>query len=475
MWVYFLQIYDKVVFGQGNVFGLSRDLGLTSHQYAFAGTIHAIAQLGWQPVSSYLLVRYPARHLMTVFVFCWGVSAACMAASTNFRHIYVTRFFLGLFEAGCLPLFGLITAQWYRRSEQPIRIACWYGTNGLATIFASIFSYGFGHLSPSAALKPWQAIYLFAGLITIVTSAWVWWKLDSDIESARFFADDHEKAQAIERLRANQTGTGSREWKWDQALEVFVDPKSLLWLGIGLLPNIGAAVTNVFGPTLIRQFGFDIYVTTLLNIPFGALQTIAILIGCYCAAKFKIKAASLVALMIIALAGAAMLYVEAKGTTFSQPVALSGYYLLAFLFGGNPLIVSWMIANTAGQTKKSVIMALFNAASATGNIVGPLLFAVPTARAAERGINKYLPGTKAVMGIFCALVAAIGLQVCLLFLLNKQRQRQRVAHGKPKFIHDTSMDDRYTQFASDPEETGLGQNALLDMTDIKNDEFVYVY
>lgn len=71
-----------------------------------AGSIHAIAQLAWQPFSAFILVRFPARHLMTVFVFCWGVAAACMAASTNFRHIYVTRFFLGLFEAGCLPLFG---------------------------------------------------------------------------------------------------------------------------------------------------------------------------------------------------------------------------------------------------------------------------------------------------------------------------------------------------------------------------------
>lgn len=52
-----------------------------------------------------------------------------------------------------------------------------------------------------------------------------------------------------------------------------------------------------------------------------------------------------------------MLYTQAaaNSVTFSntqQYVSLAGYYLLAFLFGGNPLIVSWIIANTAGQTKK---------------------------------------------------------------------------------------------------------------------------
>lgn len=431
-----------------------------------AGSIHAIAQLAWQPMSSYILVRFPSRHLMTIFVFCWGASEACMAASTNYKHVYVTRFFLGLFEAGCLPLFGLITAQWYRRSEQPVRIAAWYGTNGIATIIGSIISYGFGHVK-SDKIHSWQLIYMFAGLITVATAPCVWWRLDSDIPSARFFADDHEKAQAIERLRANQTGTGAREWKWDQALEVALDPKAYLWLAIGLLPNIGAAVTNVFGPTLIKGFGFDIYVTTLLSMPFGFLQTVAILIGCYAAYKFKIKSAVLVGLMIISLAGSAMLYVEGVSTHFNRSVALAGYYLLAFLFGGNPIIVSWMIANTAGQTKKSVIMALYNAASAVGNIVGPLLF--------KKGAPRYVSGTTAVMGIFAALVACIGFQVVVLYFFNKQRQRQRVAAGKPRFIHDTSMEDKYQAYGTDQSETGLGQNALLDMTDIKNDEFVYVY
>lgn len=49
-----------------------------------------------------------------------------------------------------------------------------------------------------------------------------------------------------------------------------------------------------------------------------------------------------------------MIYVEGKAAVFNRSVALAGYYLMAFLFGGNPVIVSWMIANTAGQTKKSV-------------------------------------------------------------------------------------------------------------------------
>lgn len=97
---------------------------------------------------------------------------------------------------------------------------------------------------------------MFAGIITCLSAPIVWWRLDSDIQSARFFSDDHEKLQAIERLRANQTGTGTREWKWDQVWEVLLDPKAYLWLGIGMLPNIGVSQRHIDSGTIrltIRQ------------------------------------------------------------------------------------------------------------------------------------------------------------------------------------------------------------------------------
>jgi hypothetical protein len=84
-------------------------------------------------------------------------------------------------------------------------------------------------------------------------------------------------------------------------------------------------------------------------------------------------------------------------------------------------------------------MALFNSASAVGNIVGPLLF--------KDGDKPYYPnGVKAVMAIFAALIGCIGIQVGILFVYNKQRERQRVAKGLPAKIHDTSMDMRRVNF-----------------------------
>ncbi|ADV24814.1 hypothetical protein I305_02127 [Cryptococcus gattii E566] len=465
-WVYFLQILDKTVLGYANTLGLSQDTHLVNNEYSLLGSINAIVQLAWQPFSSYLIVKVPARYLMPAMVFGWGAAQACMAAAHNWAGLMAARAFLGLFEAGCLPLFSLLTSQWYRRSEQPVRVAVWYSTNGIATIVAAILSFGLSHVD-SPHIKGWQLIFIVCGIITCLTAPIIYMFVDADVASARFLSEE-DKAKGIERLRANQTGTGSNEFKLSHVWELFYDPKSYLFLALALLLNVGASVTNIFGPTLIKGFGFNSRITSLLNMPFGFLQFLAILAGCYCAYKFKLKSAVLAAFIVPVIIGLALLYVENAAAVLKQAPALVGYYLLAFLFGANPIIVSWIVANTGGQTKKALLMSVYNAGSSAGNIIGPLLFQ-------DKDKPHYLPGIKATLGIFCALMACVGITAAILFVLNKQRQRQRVAVGKPQYIKDTSMSNKYEAYGSDDADGRLGQNALLDLTDFKNDEFVYVY
>lgn len=155
IWVYFLQILDKSVLGYGATFGMQTDTGLTGNQYSLVGSIAPIAQLCWLPFSTYLIVKVPPKILMPGMCLGWGIAQACMAAAHNFGGLMATRFLLGLFEAGCLPLFSVLTSQWYLRVEQPIRVAAWYGTNGIATIIAAALSYGLAHIK-SDILESWQ-------------------------------------------------------------------------------------------------------------------------------------------------------------------------------------------------------------------------------------------------------------------------------------------------------------------------------
>ncbi|KAJ7082635.1 major facilitator superfamily domain-containing protein [Mycena belliarum] len=474
-WVYWLQILDKSVLGYAATFGLKTDAHLLNNQYSTIGSLNAIAQLAWMPFSSYLIVRVPPRILMSVIVSCWGAALCGMAASTSYPGLAACRFLLGLFEAACLPLFAVLTSVWYRRAEQPLRICVWYGTNGLGTIMASAFAYGFGNIK-SPKIHVYQMIFLFCGLMTVCTGPFVYWRLSNSISEARFLSAEDRK-KAVERVRSNNTGTDpTNKFKWGQALEAALDLKTWLFFAMALCVNFGASVTLTFGPLILKGIGFDKFRTSLLNMPFGAFQIIVIFFASYGAYWFKVKSLIMASLVLPVLGGLIVLYVLPRP---NEGGLLAGYYLLAFLYGTNPLIVSWISANTAGSTKKSVVLVGFNAASACGNIIGPLLFR-------DEDAPLYKHGLLACIGIFSALVASIALQIFNFFVLNRMKRAERVRNGKPADFHDASMDKRFRQHVT-PTTTDvdklaastmgvvLGDNALLDLTDRENDEFVYVY
>jgi predicted MFS family arabinose efflux permease len=239
---------------------------------------------------------------------------------------------------------------------------------------------------------------------------------------------------------------------------------------MSLLLNVGAAVTTIFGPLILSSLGFDRYITSLLNMPFGVAQVMIIILASYAAQKSRLKFPILIALVLPVVAGLTMLYVLPR-TNSNQAALLAGYYLLAFIFGGNPLIVSWIVGNTAGTTKKSVIMAFYNAGASAGNIIGPLLFTSVDA-------PTYHPGLRAVLGIFVTLVVVVLMQAANLLVLNRLQARRRVVNGKRAAFHDRSMDEHYRGCEEGfgvEGESRIGDNAFLDLTDRKNDEFTYIY
>lgn len=271
---------------------------------------------------------------------------------------------------------------------------------------------------------------------------------------------------AIERLRANQSGADSREIRWNQVWEVFLDAKSYLYVIMSFGNNLGAQVVNTFGPLILDGLGFDKYTTSLLNIPFGAMQYIVIMAVAYAAVKFRWKSLTLGTIVVPIIIGLVILFVMPR-TVNHTGILLLGYYLLSFIFGCNTIIVAWILANTAGQTKKSAMMSLYNAASSAGNIVGPQLFQSADA-------PKYVPGLRATLGVYIAIFWAVIIQVANLVMMNKLQQKRRVAHGKPAKIHDYSMDERYTEMNAGSG-AQVGDFAFADLTDKQNDEFVYVY
>jgi MFS family permease len=156
-----------------------------------------------------------------------GSTLAIMSSCTNFPSLLALRFILGSFEAMIAPACVATTTMWWRRSEQTLRNGYWNAMNGVTFIVGSLFTYGLGHIEIDRLYK-YQVVFMFCGLLT-VTYALVVLVLMPDSPMKAKYLTERERIIAVKRLRANQMGIQSGEWKWEQVIETLIDLKTWCW------------------------------------------------------------------------------------------------------------------------------------------------------------------------------------------------------------------------------------------------------
>ncbi|KZL65271.1 major facilitator superfamily transporter [Colletotrichum tofieldiae] len=501
LFVYFLQGIDKSTLAYASVFGLIQDTNLVGDQYSWLGSVVYLAQLVMQFPLAWLLVKLPIGKFTSCMVAFWGVTLSCMAAAHNFGGLLTARFFLGAFEASVAPSFVAITQMWWRRREQTLRISYWYAMNGFTNMFGSLITYGLGHISSPlkeyqvclSSLPCWihpdikQIIFMFFGIITVVFSVVMFLYMpDSPVEAK--FLNDHDKLIAIERLRMNQQGVMSREWRWDHLKESLLDIKTWCWFFLVFSISIPSGGISTFGPLIVKSFGFDSFQTILFNIPFGFVQLVSTVGGSWIATKIHKKGPVIAGLCVPPIVGCVMLMV--LPTTGQQAARLVGYYLISVYPGITPLIYSWSAANTAGDTKRKCTSAFLFVGQSVGNVVGPLLYKPAEAPRYTRGLTSNL-------ALYCVIVVLVVATSLYLVFLNRSHSKRRVAMGKSAVIVDTSLfsaaeaekmkqDQAASRTAGDNEhemttpgeenvQEDIGARAFDNLTDLENEEFVFVF
>ncbi|KAH3903711.1 hypothetical protein HBI56_233820 [Parastagonospora nodorum] len=468
--VYFLQSLDKTTLSYASVFGLITDAKLdpNSQQYSWLGSIVYIAQLVMQPLVAFFLVKFPTGKFTGIMVFTWGVILCGMAGAHNFGGLMATRFLLGAFESAVAPAFIAVVQMWYKRSEQTNRNAAWYAMLGIVNIIGSLLCFGLGHIK-SNILYSYQIIFLFCGLLTVVTSVFVYiYMPDSPMEAK--FLNDQDKLIAVERLRMNQMGVASRVWKWDHVFEAFLDVKTWLWFFMLTAVSIPSGGITTFGPLIIQGFGFGKFETILFNMPFGAVQIFATCGGAWLATRYKMKSVILIGLCIPPIIGIIILMVVGRKPS-DRGVLLFGYYMTSFYPGISPLIYSWSGQNTGGDTKRKVTTSLLFVGASAGNIVGPHLF-----KPSEK--PYYRRGLQVNLALFVLIIVLVVVAMAWIKLLNRKHAATRESLGKAVNIVDLSMENSRQVDAEEAENvgaSGVGDKAFDDVTDIKNEDFIYVY
>ncbi|KAK1573641.1 major facilitator superfamily transporter [Colletotrichum navitas] len=471
---YFFQQLDKSTLSYVSVFGFQEDANLHGRQYSWLGSILYIAQLVWQPAAAFILVKLPNGKVIAAAIFLWGSSLAIMTSCTNFGALLGLRFVLGTFEAMIAPSCLAVTTTWWRRSEQTLVTSSWNAMNGVTFIIGSLFTYGLGHIE-SDKLYKYQIIFLFCGLLTVSYSFVVLVLMPDSPMSAKYLTE-REKVIAVERLRANQMGIQSGVWRWDHVWETFTDLKTWCWFVLVVAISIASGGISTFGNLIVKSFGYSSFQTILFNIPFGVIQIIAIMGSGWIATRTQRKGLVIAGIAIIPAIGTILMLTVPRQ---HKGVLLFGYYLVSALAAITPLIYIWQAQNTAGDTKKKTTSAVVFIGMCTGNVIGPLLYSVDDA-------PVYRPGLISNLVMFILVIFMGALLPLYLKYLNVQHSKRREALGKSTNIVDESMmrnkgekDSKEVELEEDPQrqqrKTIEEDHGLQDMTDLKNEDFIFVY
>lgn len=313
--------------------------------------------LVWAFPTNFLMQRLPVAKYLGFNIFLWGVLLIAQAGATNFATLAVLRALSGAAEACSDPAFMLITSMWYTRRQQPVRIGLWYTANGFGIALGGLLGFGIGQIR--GALPSWKYEFIIIGTLCCVWGIVLAIVLpDSPVTARRL--SGRERRIAVERLSENQTGVENKTLKRYQIVEALKDPKTYFFFLLAILQNTPNGGISNFGTLIIKGFGFNTFVTALMQVPYGVLIAIAILSCVYLNDYFSIKLKKNTRIYFAILytfpniAGAFGLRFVPSNRYISR---LWMYYLTGPYNAAMVLLLSLVTANTAGHTKKVVTNA----------------------------------------------------------------------------------------------------------------------
>lgn len=256
------------------------------------------------------------------------------------------------------------------------------------------------------------------------------------------FLNHREKKIAIDRIRGNHQGVGSRVWKWDQFFEAFRDPRMYLYCLFSLLMNIPNGGITSFGSIIINSFGFSPRLSLLLNMPTGVVDIFCKLLFTWLSDKYLDRTLfAFIAILIPMIGGIMMITIPLT----AQAALLVGYYLIGAAGSAWCLIMVMISNNTLGYTKKATVSGCQILAYAAGNWIGPQTFRSNEAPNYKNG--------KLMVAVMYGL-AACTLVVIRLVNIWENKRRDKKALEQP--------------------EAAMEGTEFLDLTDFQQPRFRYV-
>lgn len=282
--LYAIQFMDKITTGSAAVMGLVSDLNMDGTQYSWVGSAFYFGYLGGLFVLLPLMQR--TKYLMkavSAITVLWGMILALHSVpSINYASFVFLRFLLGFLESAITPAFTIVTAQYWKKEEQFLRICIWFGFNGFVGIWGCALAYDLFIRQGTYTIEAWKIVFIVTGCITFFVGVLMAIHLPDSPEKA-WFLSRKEKLMVVQRTRGNHQGFGNHRFKQNQFIEAMIDPRTWLYFLYSFASDIpNGGMTNFMSLLFRNDFGFSTGDALLFNMAPAAVEWVSIpILACY--------------------------------------------------------------------------------------------------------------------------------------------------------------------------------------------------
>ncbi|KAI1856555.1 hypothetical protein JX265_011514 [Neoarthrinium moseri] len=133
---FFTKYLDQKSITNAYVSGMKEEIGLLGNELNYLTAIFWASYCTAMIPTCYFITQYPANIVLPSLELGWGLATFGLAWAQNVNTLYAMRFFVGLFECASFAGTIYIIGSWYKPSETARRVALFYISSLLGTMFA---------------------------------------------------------------------------------------------------------------------------------------------------------------------------------------------------------------------------------------------------------------------------------------------------------------------------------------------------
>ncbi|CZR68107.1 related to transporter protein [Phialocephala subalpina] len=394
---FFTKFLDLQAFQNAYVSGMKEDTGMEGNDLQYTTGVFQAGYCAAMIPSNILLTRVRPNILIPAFELVWGILTLLTAYVKTVQHVYILRFFSGIFECVAYPGVIYCIGCWYKRSEVSRRLSLFYVAGPLGTMFAGYLeSATYTNLNGVNGLAGWRWLFIVCGCITLPVS----------IFGAIVFPARPDSSKPSWILTADEVALARRRLNQDGA---------------------EAPAVKLNGQAFTKIFKNWHCISQINNYPTGqsALSIVAALVGCYWA-----DASGKHWLPSLFICGS-MTFGSICMAVWDIPVGLKFFsFYIAGLGGGlNPLFMGWASTVTyKSAEERAVTIASMNAIG-QALLAGLNIVTFPTPSAPRFKFGWYW--------VMANNFVQIGLVLLIMMLHNREKKRDlQVLEGSANEIKD---------------------------------------